>query len=120
MDQHWLQWANQAPAPAQGGESEGQNLEFDHRAAARMFQTATDTLGLVGMTMYQTRHSEASNDRVSGFRTLQEVQRRGQWKAFSSVTRDDKSSRLAADYRSLPHARSETSWKHSRNWMRYC
>ena len=51
--------------------------------------------------MYQTRHSGSSIDRVRGFRTLQEVQRRGQWKAFSSVTRYDKSSRQA-DYHSLP------------------
>ena len=46
--------------------------------------------------MYQTRDSGAGIDRVCGFRTLQEVQRRGQWKAFISVTRYDKSSRLAA------------------------
>ena len=50
----------------------------------------------------QTRHSGASIDPVRGFRTLQEVQRRGQWKAFSSFTRYHKSSRLAADYHSLP------------------
>ena len=67
-------------------------------------ESATDALGLSSITMYQTRHSGASIDRVRGFRTLQEVQIRGQWKAFSSVTRYDKSSRLAAGYHSLPRS----------------
>ena len=53
------------------------------------------------MTMHQTRHIGASIDQVRDFRTLQEVQRRGQWRAFSSVTGYDKSSRPAADYHSL-------------------
>ena len=75
------------------------------RGSAPVFKSATDTFGLIGLTMYQTRHSGASSDRVRGVRTLQEVQTRGQWKAFSSVTRYDKSSRLAAD------CHSETSWK---------
>ena len=51
--------------------------------------------------MYQTRHSGASIDRLRGFGTLQEMQRRSQWRAFSSVARYDKSSRLAGDYHSL-------------------
>ena len=75
---------------------------FDYPAAAKIFMSATDALGLNGMTMYQTRHSGASIDRVRGFRSLQEVQKRGQWKAFSSVTRYDESSRLATDYHCLP------------------
>ena len=36
--------------------------------AVSMFKTATDSLGLSGMTMYQTRHSGTSIDRVRGFR----------------------------------------------------
>ena len=63
----------------------------------KMFKTATDTLGLNGLTVYQTRHSGASIDRMRGLRTLRDMQRRGQWTAFSSVTRDDTSSRLATD-----------------------
>ena len=72
--------------------------------SAKMFKTATDNLGLSGMTMCKTRHNGAGIDRVRGFRTLQEVQRRGRWKAFNSVTRYDKSSRLAADYHSVAHS----------------
>ena len=39
--------------------------------------------------------------RMIGSAALQEVQKRGQRKAFSSVTRDDKINRLAADYHSF-------------------
>ena len=45
-------------------------------------QALARTLGLNDMTVYQTRHSGASIDRLRGFRTLREVQRRGQWKAY--------------------------------------
>ena len=59
-----------------------------------MFNTATVSLGRSGMTMYQTRHSGASIDRVRVFRTFQEVQNRVQWSAFSSVARYDSGGRL--------------------------
>ena len=39
--------------------------------------------------------------RVLGFRTLQDVQKRGQWRAFSSAARYGRSSRLAAECHSL-------------------
>ena len=67
----------------QGWKSGGTNL--DH-AAAKRFKIATDIVGLNSMTT----HQGASIDRVRGFRTLQEAQRRDQWKAFTSVTRYDK------------------------------
>ena len=70
------------------------------------------------LTMHQTRLCGASIDQVRGFGTLQEVQRRGQWKALSSSgTRYDKSSRLAATT-TLSRAHAETSWKHSCNVQR--
>ena len=86
MDQLWLQWVNMLLPALKAGNSEEQIWNFDHPAAANIFKAATGTLALNGMTMYQTRHSGASIDRVRCFSTLQEVQRRGQWKAFSSVT----------------------------------
>ena len=52
--------------------------------------------------------------RVLGFRTLQDVQKRVQWRAFSSAARYGRSSRLAADCHSLLLSRSETSWKLAR------
>ena len=43
-------------------------------AVANIFNTATDAVGLSGVTMYQTHHSGASIDRVRSPRTLPEVQ----------------------------------------------
>ena len=85
----------QAPARTPGRTSAGENLEFRFPAAATFFKTVSDTLGLTSLALYQTRHRGASID-------MHEVQRRGQWKAFSSVTRYDRSSFLAADCQSLP------------------
>ena len=60
------------------------------------------SLGLSCMTMYKTRHSGASLDRVRGFGSLQEVQRRVSGR-LSAVAKDaTKSSRLAAHCHSLP------------------
>ena len=70
------------------------------------------------LTMCQTRHSGANIDRVRGFRTLQEVQRRGQWKAFI-VVRYDKTV-VWKPTATLSVARSETSRKHSSDVPRYC
>ena len=53
------------------------------------------------------------------FQNFARMQKRDRWKAFSSVTRYDKSSRLATDY-TLSRAFSETSWKHPHNVPRYC
>ena len=77
------------------------DLYFDYPASAKLFKTAT-ALGISGMTMYQTRHSGASIDRLRGFRTLHKVQKRGQQRAFSRVTRYAKCSRLTAHYNALP------------------
>ena len=105
MDQRWLQWVNKVLPRLKEGNPEERICSFDYPAAAKMLKTATDSLEVSGKTMYQTRHSGASIDRVRGLRTLQQVQKRGQWGGrgggFSSVARYDKSSRLAADYHSL-------------------
>ena len=51
------------------------------------------------LTVYQTRHSGANIDLLQGLKTLQEMQRRAQWRAFI-VVRHDEDSRLAVDYHS--------------------
>ena len=89
MDQRWIQWDNNLLHAVKAGDPEKRIWNFIYPAAAKMFKTAAETLG-------------ASIDLARGFRTLQEAQRRGQWRAFSSVTRYDKSSRLAANHHSLP------------------
>ena len=84
------------------GKPESKMRNFDHPAAAKMFKTATGTVELSSMTMCQTRHSGASIDRVRGFRTLYQVQNTRSVESVSSVTRCDKSSRLAANCHCLP------------------
>ena len=64
MDQRWLQWVNK----------EERIWNFDYVVRAKMFKAATETLGLSGMTMYQTSHSGTNIDRVRGF-TVESVQR---------------------------------------------
>ena len=72
MDQRWLQWVNKLlPALIKAGNLEEKIWNFDYPAAAKVFKTATDTLGLSGI-------SGASIDRVRCFRTLQEVRGRSQ------------------------------------------
>jgi hypothetical protein len=48
------------------------------------------------------RHGGASHDRAAGRRPLQEVQRRGMWKAHSSVARYDKHGRVGVQLQLLP------------------
>ena len=57
VDQRWLQWVNTLLHQLNFGNPEEWIWNFDYPAAANMFKTATDSLGLSGMTMYQTRHS---------------------------------------------------------------
>ena len=93
--------------PAELWKSGCADLEFRLPRSSKIVQDGrTGAVGLSGMTMYQTRHSAATIDRVLGFRTLQEVQKRGQQSPHTSVTRYDKSSRPAADCHSpAPTAR---------------
>ena len=110
MDQRWLEWSSSSSPHSRSEIRERKSGISITLQQQKKFKAATDTLGLSGMIMFQTRHSGASIDRVRGFGTLQEVQRRGQWKAYRSVTRYDKSSRLEADYHSLPRPlRKETN-----------
>ena len=68
---------------------------FDHLAAAKLFKTATSALGTQRHDLCAKRATvESAIGRVRGFRNLQKVQKRGQWKAYSSVykTRPEQSS----------------------------
>ena len=53
-------------------------------------------------TPYGLRHGGASHDRSVSARPLLEVQKRGGWKAFSSVRRYDKHGRLGLQLQKLP------------------
>ena len=90
----------QAPAPAQGGKSGREDLELRLPCSSKDVQDSNRLFGTQRHDHVRIT-SQWGQHRVRGFRTLQEVQKRGQWRAFSSVARYDKSSRLAADCHSL-------------------
>ena len=102
MEQRCFQQVNKLFRRLKCGNLEERIWNFDNPAAANVFKTATNSVGLGDVTVYQTRHSGAGIDPVRGFRTLQEVQNRRQRRASSSVARYHKSSRPSADYHSLP------------------
>jgi len=57
------------------------------------FRKVAVRLGLK-LVPYQARHSGASHDRITGFRDLPGVKKRGSWKADKSVNRYEKGARL--------------------------
>ena len=90
-------WMRRSCCSIKAGHPEERVWSFDYPIATKLFHEATDSVGPIGITMYQTRRSGTSVDRSRGCRILQDVQKRGQWRAFSNVTTHDKRSRLAAD-----------------------
>ena len=78
---------------------------------ATVKQCALD-LQVVGFTPYSLRHSGASHDTIHKIRSLQEVQKRGRWRAHRSVTRYEKGGRVGAEYVKIP--------RESRQWLELC
>ena len=93
---------------------------FDHPAAAKMFNTATDYLELSGMTMCQTRHSGASIDRVRGFRTLHEVRKTRSMESFQQRRKIRRAAVIWHLTATPSLSRFEASWKHSRDVPMHC
>ena len=98
----------QALAEFKAANPEEKIWNFDYFAAAKMFKTATDILALSSTTLYHTRHSGASFDRVRGFQCKDEVSGRS-----SAVAQDMTKAVVWRPTTTLSLARSETSWKHS-------
>ena len=64
-----------AVAPTEkSGNLEERIWNFDNRADGNTLKTVTQSQGLSDRTMYQTRHSDASIDKVRRYRTWQDVQ----------------------------------------------
>ena len=75
-------------------------VDMQYPAFHRLFTQASRDLGL-DLVPYLARHSGASIDRATGFRSLAEVQRMGRWQAPRSVRRYEKMGRLNDTWRSL-------------------
>lgn len=61
-------------------------------------------LGALGASMYSLRHGGASDDLLAARRTLAEAQRRGCWKASSSLARYAKETRMLSELAKVPPA----------------
>jgi len=75
--------------------------DFDYQSYYQAFVTAAKKMQ-IEITPYNMRHSGPSIDRSQNTRPLLEVQKRGRWRSHKSVTRYEKSARLAANFNQLP------------------
>ena len=77
---------------------------FDYVQLRAEFEGALAALGLrhLGATLYSLRHGGASHDRIVNRRSLEEVAKRGRWRARLSVRRYEKHGRLALQVAQVP------------------
>ena len=74
---------------------------FSEAEMVKKFNQATAELGVPWLSRYHARHSGASWDALQKQRSLQEIQQRGRWISFSSVTRYEKGGRIQMQWESL-------------------
>ena len=90
MDSTWLQWlAPILSILAEGGKGKCV-WNFGYPAYVREFRSALARLRVTGVVPYMMRHSGPSIDRSRGWRSQDEVQKRGRWKPHRSLTRCEK------------------------------
>ena len=94
----------QAHARTQGRESGGENLEFRLFCSSMDVQDCKRHFGTQRNDHAPNAPQWSQHRSGARFHNSAKVQTRGQWEAFSSVTRFDKSGRLAAHYHSLAPA----------------
>ncbi|CAK0826393.1 unnamed protein product [Prorocentrum cordatum] len=77
---------------------------FGYAQLREELENALAVLGLqsLGATLYCLRHGGASHDRIVGRRSLEEVAKRGRWRARLSVRRYEKHGRLALQVAKVP------------------
>ena len=80
---------------------------FSYPEYLAVFKRACRAWGLEGVVPYQMRHSGPSIDRANKTCSLMECQKRGRWKSWQSVTRYEKSARLAVVWSQLPRGVQE-------------
>lgn len=74
---------------------------FTYFGLVKEILAAASAIG-INLVPYQLRHSGSSWERLRNERSLQEVQTRGRWRSFASVTRYEKVSRLLSEYDKIP------------------
>ena len=80
---------------------------FTYPEFVKAFNQAKDKLKIRDLVPYQMRHSGPSIDRSRQARSLEEVQKRGRWRAHRSLVRYEKAARLAATMNSYTDQQQE-------------
>ena len=76
----------------------GKIWTWDYLTLLSMVKSCAVDLQVEGLVPYSLRHSAASHDALHKLRSLQEIQKRGRWRAHRSVTRYEKSGRVGLGY----------------------
>lgn len=99
---YMLPWVKVLLKELSMGRKEETVWDFTYAEFSQGFLEVTSKLKIPSLTPYQWRHSGPSIDMARHQRTLGEIQKRGRWKSFKSVTRYEKAARLAANFAELP------------------
>ena len=100
LDSQWIQFLGPILEVLSQGDPMQRVFGFDYPEYLKIFKESAKDVGL-DIVPYQARHSGPSVDIAAGNRTLQEVQKRGNWASKQSVLRYEKAGRLAATWRKL-------------------
>ena len=101
LDSTWAQWMSQVWETIYEKHDASSVWSFTYPTLVKEVQKSSLRHG-VPVVPYQCRHSGASDDRATQARSLQEIQKRGQWKSAKSVNRYEKSARLGQSYAQYP------------------
>lgn len=95
-----LLWMRRVFPRLRAGPPDAHMWDFDYPTVSRQIARSAELLG-VSFVPYQLRHSGPSWEMLRRRRTLAEIQKRGQWRSFSSVQRYEKATKLMAAYHRL-------------------
>jgi hypothetical protein len=101
MDNKSITWIGEALAALAEGEGSDALWPFTYPELSAELRACSRDLG-VKLVPYQLRHAGPSWDRIKNFRSLMDIQKRGRWKSFKSVTRYEKATLILSEFDRLP------------------
>ena len=94
LDSSWLRWLEPVLEVLCDGAATESLWNFNYADFLKEFRVVLGLLKVRDVVPYQMRHSGASIDRSKGWRSQDEVMKRGRWQAHRSLTRYEKHARL--------------------------
>ena len=95
LDSPWFQCATPIFRELASGDPNEPVWSFSYPQFLKVFRAALDDLNTgQHVVPYQARHSGPSIDVARRYRSLEEIQKRGQWKHAKSMQRYEKAARL--------------------------